>query len=107
MQKFNFAKANIKTQSSDLLDEIASIILAHPEIKRLQIEGHTDNIGGPEFNMKLSESRAISVRDSLIERGVEENRLSAVGFGEDVPLDKSETESSRERNRRVEFIILE
>ena len=76
-------------------------------MREFQIEFRTDNIGGPEFNLKLSQSRAQSVRTALIERGVEESRLTAVGFGEDVPLDKSETESSRERNRRVEFIILE
>ena len=79
--------------------------MAHPEISKIQIEGHTDNIGGPQFNMTLSESRAQSVRSALIERGVKPERLTAIGFGEDVPLDNSGTESSRERNRRVEFII--
>ena len=74
---------------------------------RIRIEGHTDSDGSDVYNLKLSQSRAESVRASLIERGVEDGRLLAVGFGEQQPVAPNTTEDDKARNRRVEFIIIE
>ena len=104
---FDYNKATIKAVSFSLLDEIAAVIRANPQIKRIRIEGHTDSDGSDVYNLKLSQSRAESVRASLIERGVEDGRLLAVGFGEQQPVAPNTTEDDKARNRRVEFIIIE
>ena len=103
---FDFAKATIKPRSDELLDEISSIILAHPELSMIQIEGHTDDVGGPDYNQTLSEDRANAVRDALIKREVDPSILTAIGKGEDFPLVQGSSDKAREKNRRVEFIIL-
>mgnify|MGYP002621888172 CR=1 FL=1 len=70
----------------------------------MQIQGHTDNIGGRDANQKLSENRANSVRDYLISNGVQPERLSTKGFGDTMPKTDNKTEKGREMNRRVEFV---
>ena len=76
-------------------------------MKRIRIEGHTDDVGGAKKNQELSQARAESVRDYLIKKGVEPERLQAVGYGDTRPLDKRKTAEARAKNRRVEFIIVE
>jgi outer membrane protein OmpA-like peptidoglycan-associated protein len=76
-------------------------------VKRIRIEGHTDDVGGTKKNMELSQARAESVRNFLIRKGVEADRLQAVGYGDTRPLDKRKTPDARAKNRRVEFIIVE
>ena len=104
---FEFGLSSIKPESYGLLDELASVILAYPELQKIHVEGHTDNIGTAESNLALSKDRAISVRKALVDRGVEADRLAAFGYGEKQPVATNETEEGREQNRRVEFIIVE
>ncbi|MBM74067.1 MAG: hypothetical protein CMK59_01595 [Proteobacteria bacterium] len=104
---FDFGLATIKEESFGLLDELSSVILAYPEISLIRIEGHTDNIGEVQKNLTLSQERAEAVRLALIERGVEEERLESMGYGESKPVQTNDTEAGREKNRRVEFIIVE
>lgn len=103
---FDTGRASIQTASFDLLDEVAAVMSDHPEILRVRIEGHTDSRGSETANLRLSQQRAESVKAYLIQRGVEEARLQAVGFGESTPLDPTNTEAAWERNRRVEIFIL-
>ena len=102
---FDFSKATIKSQSFDLLDEIASLILAKPKLRIIRIVGHTDDIGSDESNQKLSEERANAVRNALIKRGIESHRLASEGRGESKPLVQGSSDSARAKNRRVEFLI--
>ncbi len=104
---FEFNKAIIRPVSYSLLDEIAAVILQHPELLKIRIEGHTDDVGNDVYNLKLSQQRADAVRAALVERGVDAARLDAVGFGEMRPIDTNETEEGRAVNRRVEFIIVD
>jgi outer membrane protein OmpA-like peptidoglycan-associated protein len=102
---FETAKTVIKDVSFPLLDEVSNILLDHPEIEVLRIEGHTDARGSASYNKELSEGRAASVRQYLIEAGVEPGRLRSVGYGEDKPLDTSSTAAAWEKNRRVDMFI--
>lgn len=104
---FEFNKAIIRPVSYSLLDEIAAVINLHPELLKIRIEGHTDDVGNDVYNLKLSQQRADAVRAALAERGVDPGRLDAVGFGEMRALDTNETEEGRAINRRVEFIIVD
>jgi outer membrane protein OmpA-like peptidoglycan-associated protein len=103
---FDYDKATIKPESNSLLNEIASVIKANPQIKQISIEGHTDNVGSEKYNQNLSEERTASVRKYLIEQGgVAENVLVSKGWGETKPVADNETEEGKEKNRRVEFLI--
>ncbi|MCA9580359.1 MAG: OmpA family protein [Myxococcales bacterium] len=104
---FAFDSAEILSDSDSLLDEIADVIKAHPEIKKLSVEGHTDAKGAAAYNLKLSADRAASVVAALVERGVQAARLSAKGFGLTKPIETNDTEEGRAANRRVEFVIVE
>jgi len=103
---FDTSKATIKPVSFSLLDEIAAVVSANPQLKKIRIEGHTDSDGGDLYNLKLSQSRAESVRAALVERGIDADRLLAVGFGEQQPIVPNDSEDNKARNRRVEFIIV-
>jgi outer membrane protein OmpA-like peptidoglycan-associated protein len=102
---FDTNKATIKKQSYAILDAIAEALVAHPEVTRLRIEGHTDDVGDAAKNKKLSEGRAASVRDYLVKKGVATERLVPVGRGEESPVDAAKTAAAREKNRRVELHI--
>ncbi|TDP76455.1 OmpA family protein [Bradymonas sediminis] len=109
---FALAKADIKRESYDLLDEIAQVMNDNPRIKKVEIQGHTDSSGRAAFNQKLSEDRAKSVYDYLVKKGVAEERLTSKGYGSTKPLvetpeGKKESKEDAAKNRRVEFIILE
>lgn len=104
---FEFGKAIIQERSFSLIDEIAETVVANPQLKKIRIEGHTDDVGSDLANLKLSQSRADSVVDALVARGVERSRLDGVGFGEMRPIDSNETDDGRAANRRVEFIIVD
>jgi len=104
---FEFKKAILLPESNLLLDEVAKALMAHPEIARVRIEGHTDNVGNRKGNLKLSQERAESVRSYLIKAGVHPSRLEAQGFGDRKPLMTNKTEDGRATNRRVEFMILQ
>ena len=103
--KFDFNKAAIKPESDSLLTEVAKVMTDHPEIKRVRVEGHTDNVGNSVYNKKLSQQRADSVIKWLSGHGIAAERLTAKGMGKETPLVPNDTELNRALNRRVEFHI--
>jgi len=103
---FAIGTATIEQTSHPLLEQVAKIINAHPNILSVRIEGHTDDRGGAKYNLKLSQDRANSVRDFLISKGVARDRLEAKGYGLTRPLDTNSTKEGRAKNRRVEFNIV-
>lgn len=103
--QFKKASAQILAESYGLLNEIVAAIQANPDITKIAIEGHTSAEGGDEFNRGLSKRRAQSVLKYLTAKGVAANRLTSDGFGPDRPIASNDTESDREKNRRVEFNI--
>ncbi len=109
MEKIYFAhgKSEILERSLPFLDETAELIKMHPEMMLIRIEGHTDSRGSHSYNMELSAARAKSVRNYLVKKGVEPERLTTKGFGWTRPIISPEkTEEEYEKNRRVEFIIV-
>jgi outer membrane protein OmpA-like peptidoglycan-associated protein len=105
--QFETGSAHITKKSEQLLDQIAQALNTHTQIKKMRVEGHTDNVGPPAINQKLSEERAVSVKDALTKRGVDGDRLDTKGFGETHPIAPNKTAGGRQKNRRVEFVILE
>lgn len=105
--RFKTGSAQIDPESYSLLDQVALTLKANPEIKRVRVEGHTDDTGGREMNLRLSKARAHSVRSYLIAKGVSANRLTAEGYGPDRPLVSGTDDAARAKNRRVEFVIEE
>jgi outer membrane protein OmpA-like peptidoglycan-associated protein len=104
---FRTGKARIRSRSRRLLKNVARVLVAHPEIKKIRVEGHTDNVGKARTNMTLSQNRAEAVVTYLVNEGVPTDRLEAVGFGEERPIEDNATLEGRAANRRVEFNILE
>ena len=102
---FETGKAVIKPESFGLLDEVAEILKDHPELSKVSIEGHTDDRGDNNKNLKLSQGRAESVRTYLAGKGVAVERLDAVGYGEARPLAKGKTAADQAQNRRVDFVV--
>jgi OOP family OmpA-OmpF porin len=88
-----------------MLDLIAEALLRAPRI-RIEVRGHTDNIGGADFNQRLSELRAEAVVQALVQRGVVQKRLQTRGFGLSRPISANESEEDRQKNRRTEFAII-
>jgi OOP family OmpA-OmpF porin len=94
--------------SDELLTQVAQVLREHDAIRRVEVQGHTDNRGGAAYNKKLSERRAASVVRWLTERGgVDGSRLTPKGYGMDAPLDDNSTDEGRQRNRRVQFKIVD
>jgi outer membrane protein OmpA-like peptidoglycan-associated protein len=105
---FDTGKSTIKPVSFSLLNEVATVLKAYPQIKKVQVEGHTDDRGNDDSNLKLSKDRAKSVLDYLVQKGgVEASRLVSEGFGETQPVADNATEAGRAQNRRVVFKIVE
>ncbi len=100
---FDYDNATIRPSSMAIIQSIAEMMEQHPEV-RLSVEGHTDASGSSSYNQKLSNVRAIAVRDALVSLKVDPSRLSAKGFGEDRPISSNKTESGKALNRRVEFV---
>jgi outer membrane protein OmpA-like peptidoglycan-associated protein len=103
---FALDKAVIQSRSNRLLDQVANVLKAHPEISNLSIEGHTDDQGKPAYNKDLSQRRADAVMAYLVKRGVDAGRLQAIGYGQDQPIADNVTKVGRAKNRRVEFKIV-
>jgi outer membrane protein OmpA-like peptidoglycan-associated protein len=101
---FNSGKATFKTGVTDKLDGIVKIMNEFPKATFI-IEGHTDSTGSSALNLRLSERRAIAVRDYLVNNGVATVRLEAKGFGEGSPIDTNDTRAGRANNRRVEIKV--
>lgn len=104
---FDTGKDTIKSDSFALLDQVAKLLLDHPEMKKVRVEGHTDNVGNAAYNKELSQRRAASVVRYLVSKGVPESRLVPVGYGLEQPIASNATALGRAKNRRVAFTILE
>jgi outer membrane protein OmpA-like peptidoglycan-associated protein len=103
---FDTNAATIKPASFTILDAVARVLVEHPEVGRLEVGGHTDSEGADKYNLKLSQDRVNSVVKYLVSKGVDEKRLLAKGYGETRPIAPNDTETGREMNRRVEFVIV-
>jgi len=93
--------------SDELMQEIKSVIDKHPEIIKIEVQGHTDDSGSEEFNQDLSVMRANAVRQWLIDAGVPASKLVAKGYGFSKPLADNRVKTGRQANRRVEFVVVE
>lgn len=100
--EFDFASSRLSNQARQILDRAFELINQVPEVN-FEIEGHTDNIGSNDYNMRLGRARAISVRLYLLEKGIKPERLSVKAYGEQQPKATNDTEEGRQRNRRAEF----
>jgi outer membrane protein OmpA-like peptidoglycan-associated protein len=103
--RFRSGSAQIDPASYSILDQVALTLKANPDIKRVRIEGHTDDTGSREVNIQLSKARASAVREYLIAKGVKPDRLRSEGYGPDKPIATGSSPESRAKNRRVEFIF--
>lgn len=103
---FEFDSDIIDARSYTLLNEVAAVIMSHPEIGRVEVGGHTDSDGADDYNLTLSEKRAQAVRNYLLSRGVPEARVSAVGYGEGRPIEANDSAEHKALNRRVEFRLV-
>jgi len=101
---FDTAKYTLKPGAREKLAKVAGILLAYPGLN-IQVDGHTDNVGSEEYNQNLSEQRATSVRDYLVQEGVAMNSVAAKGFGKTQPIASNETSAGRQTNRRVELVV--
>ena len=101
---FDNGKATIKKKSYPLLDQIAQTFIDNPDFI-IEVQGHTDNVGKAKLNKELSEKRANAVMNYLIGKGVPAGRMTAKGFGDEMPIADNKTKAGREKNRRVEFNI--
>lgn len=102
--QFETGKSTIKKSSYGILNEIADILKENPDYL-VEIQGHTDNTGNAEMNLKLSDERAASVRQYLIDKGIDANRMTAKGYGLTQAVADNKTAAGRAKNRRVEFIV--
>lgn len=100
--KFESGKADIVASSNGGLNEVVIVLKANPALK-LEIQGYTDNRGAAEFNRILSDKRANAVKDYFVSQGIDENRLSAIGYGIENPVATNDTAEGRAQNRRVEL----
>jgi outer membrane protein OmpA-like peptidoglycan-associated protein len=101
---FDTAKFSLRPEAREKLAKVAGIVSGHPGL-RLDVEGHTDSVGGDDYNQQLSEERGGAVRDYLIEQGMVRGSVSSKGFGKTQPVASNETASGRQQNRRVELVI--
>jgi len=104
--QFEVDSATLVERSKSVLDEVARLLEQHPEIARVELEGHTDSTATKQHNQRLSEQRAAAVKAYLVDKGIAADRLTTRGYGEDRPVGDNGTEEGRFKNRRVEFKIL-
>ena len=102
---FQTGKAVIERQSYEMLKEVADALKNAPSVKKVIIEGHSDNVGGRNLNISLSQKRAEAVREFLVDEGVSSSKLEAKGYGPDKPIASNKTNAGKAKNRRVEFIL--
>ena len=106
--QFEVNKAVIKEASFGLLKEIGDVIKQNPQVKKISIEGHASSEGDPKHNKELSDQRAKAVMDHLVKKeGIDAAKLTAKGWGSEKPIADNATEEGKEKNRRVEFLVVE
>jgi outer membrane protein OmpA-like peptidoglycan-associated protein len=101
---FDTAKFSLRPEAREKLAKVAGIISGHPGL-RLDVEGHTDNVGGDDYNQQLSEQRGSAVRDYLTQQGMQPGSVTTKGFGKTQPVASNDTAAGRQQNRRVELVI--
>jgi outer membrane protein OmpA-like peptidoglycan-associated protein len=104
--EFDEGKATLKKKSkttADILGWLTDFLKQNPNVTKLRIEGHTDNVGAADFNMKLSQERADAVADHLKGQGIDAGRLVSKGFGSTKPIAPNDTKPNMAKNRRCEF----
>ena len=101
---FDTAKFSLRPLAREKLAKVAGIVASHPGL-RLDVEGHTDNVGGDDYNQQLSEQRGGAVRDFLVQQGMASGSVSSKGFGKTQPVASNETVGGRQQNRRVELVV--
>jgi len=101
---FDTAKYTLRPAAREKLARVSGIILSHPGLK-IEVEGHTDSVGGDSYNQTLSENRANAVRQYLLSSGVDANNVTAKGFGKTMPVASNDTAAGRQQNRRVELVV--
>jgi len=99
--EFDTGKSTIRDKSFDQLDTVVEY-MTHKESARLEVSGHTDNVGKPAKNKALSQSRAQACMDYLVAKGIDPGRIEAVGYGDEQPIASNETKDGRQQNRRIE-----
>jgi outer membrane protein OmpA-like peptidoglycan-associated protein len=103
---FNSNSFALLSESKVELDRLADLLVKNPTVK-IEIGGHTDNVGADDANLLLSENRAKAVVEYIVSKGIEASRVSAKGYGETVAIGDNTTEQGRAKNRRTEFKIIE
>jgi len=103
---FEYDSAKIKEVSYVILDAVAATINNNPQIERIAVQGHADERGDDDYNLRLTADRAASVVTYLIKKGVKATKLTSMGYGENCPMDPGHNEAAWEKNRRVEFKVL-
>jgi outer membrane protein OmpA-like peptidoglycan-associated protein len=101
---FDSGQATLKPGAASTIDRLAAFLTQSPE-RSVAIEGHTDSMGSDSFNLSLSENRANSVKAALVAKGIQAQRIVAVGKGEGVPVASNDNSAGRQQNRRVEIIV--
>jgi outer membrane protein OmpA-like peptidoglycan-associated protein len=103
---FDTDKFDLKTESTAELEKLYDLLVKNPKLK-IEISGHTDNVGDDKYNQVLSENRAKAVYDYLVLKGIAKERLTYKGYGETKPIETNDTEAGRAINRRTEFKVIE
>jgi outer membrane protein OmpA-like peptidoglycan-associated protein len=101
---FDTAKYSLRPLAREKLAKVAGIVSGHPGL-RLDVEGHTDSVGGDDYNQRLSEQRGSAVRDFLTQQGMSASSVTSRGFGKTQPVASNDTAAGRQQNRRVELVI--
>ncbi len=101
---FNVDSATLDGDGRSTLDQVSGVLGEYPKTA-VVVQGHTDDTGSEEHNQSLSERRATSVKGYLVNRGVDPDRLSAIGYGEGYPVTANDSESGRQQNRRVDIML--
>jgi outer membrane protein OmpA-like peptidoglycan-associated protein len=101
---FDTGRYTLRPGAREKLAKVSGILLAHPSL-RIEVEGHTDSVGGDEYNQRLSEQRAGAVRDYLVQNGISMTNVTAVGFGKTRPVVSNDSAAGRQQNRRVELVV--
>ncbi len=104
---FETDSAEIQQRSYPIIDAVAATLIGNPQIKKIEIQGHADERGNDDYNVRLTRDRAAAVLEAMVQRGVDRARMRSGGYGERCPIEDAHSEAAWEKNRRVEFKILE